>query len=592
MFILLLGAMSLSGRVTVNLSSEYGITPGDGRNVSARLAYAFDDVRKRYPGAEVEMTLDSGRYDFYPEGSLRREYYISNHDQTNPKSVGIAIENWDNVGLSAPGADFVFHGRMLPLAVTGSANCRLSGFSIDFENPHICQVEVLANDSDGIVFRTAPWVRAEVRDGVFTFFGEDWSITPRTGIAFEGDSRHIVYRTSDLVCPLDSVITCAGTGVFRAPKWTDERLLPGTVIALRGYGRPAPGIFLSGDSAVAISDVKVHYAEGMGLLAQLCDGITLERFGVCRRGDDDPRYFTTQADATHFSSCKGAINSVGGLYEGMMDDAINVHGTYLKITERRGPRRVLARYMHPQTYGFKWGDPGDSVQIVRSATMEAMQPVLVIAGIRPSDREVVAGAKEFEIEFTSDLPAEITPDCDFGLENLTWTPEVHFSDNVVRNNRARGALFSTPRHTVVERNLFDHTSGTAILLCGDCMGWYETGACRDVVIRKNRFVNALTNMFQFTEAVISIYPEIHRLEEQKAYFHSGIVIEDNEFESFDIPLLYAKSTDGLIFRRNRVKVNNDYPSFHRNAFTFKLQRCRRVDISDNDIPYTPSVLVE
>ena len=80
--------------------------------------------------------------------------------------------------------------------------------------------------------------------------------------------------------------------------------------------------------------------------------------------------------------------------------------------------------------------------------------------------------------------------------------------NTIRNNRARGTLFSTPRRTIVENNLFDHTSGTAILLCGDCNGWYETGACRDVIIRNNRFVNSLTNMFQFTEAVISIYPEI------------------------------------------------------------------------------------
>ena len=47
----------------------------------------------------------------------------------------------------------------------------------------------------------------------------------------------------------------------------------------------------------------------------------------------------------------------------------------------------------------------------------------------------------------------------FGIENLSWCPEVYFADNVIRNNRARGTLFSTPLKTVVERNLFDHTSG-------------------------------------------------------------------------------------------------------------------------------------
>ena len=149
-----------------------------------------------------------------------------------------------------------------------------------------------------------------------------------------------------------------------------------------------------------------------------------------------------------------------------------------------------------------------------------------------------------------------------------------------RNNRARGSLFSTPRKTIVENNLFDHTSGTAILLCGDCNGWYETGACKDVVIRRNKFVNALTNMFQFTNGVISIYPEIPNLKGQQKYFHSGIVIEDNEFDTFDAPILYAKSVDGLIFRNNTIKKNTGYKPFHWNKNRFLLERVTNAKIEE------------
>lgn len=152
---------------------------------------------------------------------------------------------------------------------------------------------------------------------------------------------------------------------------------------------------------------------------------------------------------------------------------------------------------------------------------------------------------------------------------------------MIRNNRARGSLFSTPKKTVVENNVFDHTSGTAILLCGDCNGWFETGACHDVQIRNNKFINALTNQFQFTNAVISIYPEIPDLKSQKRYFHSGIVIEDNEFETFDMPILYAKSVDGLVFRNNVIRQNHDYPAFHWNNHRFFFQRVVNVEIKDN-----------
>ena len=360
--------------------------------------------------------------------------------------------------------------------------------------------------------------------------------------------------------------------------------MPGTVFVMRGAGRPTPGIFLSHNVNTRLENIRVHYAEGMGLLAQLCENITLEKFNVCLKGSDDPRYFTTQADATHFSGCKGKIVSCNGLYEGMMDDAINVHGTYLKVIKKVDDRTLVGRYMHGQSWGFEWGRPGDDVQIIRSRTMELVGDTNRIASIRPYDRETTKGAREFLITFEKPLEQTIGAEGSWGLENLTWAPEVLFSGNLIRNNRARGALFSTPRPTVVENNTFDHTSGTAILLCGDCNGWFETGACRNVMIRNNRFINALTSLYQFTNAVISIYPEIPDLENQQSYFHGGknggIVIENNTFDTFDAPILYAKSVDGLVFRNNVIRTNQEYPPFHFNKNRFRLERVTNVSIEE------------
>lgn len=596
-FAALLCMMPLCAETVIDLA-DYGVRPDRKENSSPRLRRAIEKIKAAHRSGPVTLRFAPGRYDFHETGSFTREYYISNHDQPNPKHLGLVIEDWDSVTVEGSGADFIFHGTMLPVAVTGSEGVTLRNFHIDFENPHIAQARVLANGPDGIEFETAPWVRPSVdkKTGSFYTTGEGWRLCQRAGIAFDGRSRHLVYRTSDIGVPLDSVVV-TGKNRFRAPRWTDSRLAPGTVVAMRTWDRPTPGIFLADNVATTLTDVKVHYAQGMGLLAQMCDGITLEGFGVCLRGDDDPRYFTTQADATHFSGCKGHISSTGGLYEGMMDDAINVHGTYLKVVGRSGSRTLRARYMHGQSYGFRWGEPGDTVQPVNAPVMERFGSPLVIQSISPADKPAVSGAKEFDITFTTDIPDELNPAAgEFGLENLAWCPSVTFADNIIRNNRARGSLFSTPRRVVVERNLFDHTSGTAILLCGDCMGWYETGACRDVAIRQNRFVNALTNMFQFTEAVISIYPEISDLGGQTQYFHggpgtAGIVIEDNDFETFDNPLLYAKSAYGLVFRKNRVTRNTDYPAFHPNRFAIKLERAAAVEIYGNTAPEPLSTLV-
>ena len=581
-------------------ASQFGVVPGTGADMSALMAQLLDHVKADAAGQSATIFLASGQYHFYPDGAVHKEYYISNHDQHADRAVGIAIEEFKNLTIDGRGADLIFHGRMLPVSVVATEHCTLRNLSIDFATPHIAQAEVVKNEPEGITFRVAPWVNVSLTaDGAFAHSGEGWTHRPLWGIAFEPDTRHIVYTTADIGTPVQQVEPI-DEHTFFAPSWKDKRLPVGTVVAMRTYERPSPGIFVSHAIDTKLEQVKVHYAEGMGLLAQMSEDITLDGFGVCLRGDADPRYFTTQADATHFSGCRGKIISVNGLYEGMMDDAINVHGTYLKVMERIDDHTLRARYMHGQAWGFDWGYVGDKVQFVRSHTMELMGGDDIFVTEVAEIAEYVDGAarsgephpfalkgathgtREFVIRFADALPAEISAEQGYGIENLTWTPEVYFAHNTIRNNRARGTLFSTPKRTVVEDNLFDHTSGTAILLCGDCNGWYETGACRDVLIRRNRFVNSLTSMFQFTNAVISIYPEIPALADQKAYFHGGkknaIRIVNNEFNTFDHPLLYAKSVDGLQWKDNTIIHNNDFAPFHWNKASVLLERVTNVDI--------------
>lgn len=582
---LLMCLPAFSRKLTINLA-DYGVVPGASR-LSSKLDAALTKIKQQLaPTDKVVLRLEKGEYHFHSEDASVVRCYISNHDQEDSKRVAIRLVGWSNLTLDGKGAELVFHGRLVPVMISECANTTLRNFSIDFANPQIAQVEIVENLGDGgMKFRVAPWVNYRIgQNGRFETFGEGWTAQQSAGIAFENDTRHIVYQTSDIGINTQGVQHIESDDrLMLAPHWKDGRLIPGTVVAMRTWFRPTPGIFMNESKNTTLRNVRVHYAEGMGLLAQRCTDITLDKFGVCLKGDSDPRYFTTQADATHFSQCRGLIKSCGGLYEGMMDDAINIHGVYLRVRERIDDHTLRLRYEHGQAWGFGWGDVGDTVTFVRSAEMEDLGFRTTIKAISPDNP---LGTKEFVVTFRDALPKEITADKGYGVENLTWTPEVIFNNNIVRNNRARGSLFSSPRRTVCEGNLFDHTSGTAILLCGDCNGWYESGACRDLVIRKNRFVNALTNYFQFTNAVISIYPEIPTLDKQQSYFHGGkkgaIVIEDNLFETFDAPILYAKSVDGLVFRGNKVVRNNDYKPFHWNKKAILLERVINAEISDNE----------
>lgn len=117
---------------------------------------------------------------------------------------------------------------------------------------------------------------------------------------------------------------------------------------MRHSSRPHPAVLLYRAKDIFLDHVDIRQAAGMGILAQRSQDIRLSGGGVNLAPGSD-RYFTTNADATHYSNCKGTILSETGLYEGMMNDAINVHATCLRIEEKTGPRSIRAMYV---SHGF------------------------------------------------------------------------------------------------------------------------------------------------------------------------------------------------------------------------------------------------
>ena len=542
-------------------ASEFGMVPGVRKDQGPALRAAVSALRRQGGGV---LNIPRGIYHFYPEGALNMSFHISNHDQPLIHPVCVPLADLRNVRVEGNGSLFLFHGKVVPLLVMDSENVSINRLSVDYERSWCTEARVVKTDDRftevEIDKKAYPY---EIRNNRFVFQGKGWEEGMGSCMAFEKGTGHIIANTSDIgwnghVEPL------GGSRLRLSWDLRQKGIKPGDTLVLRNYNRPHPGCVVYRARKTSLNDVSLHQSSGMALLVQRSEDFHMKGGGVMvRKGTG--RVHTAGADATHFSNTRGGIVVEKALFEGMMDDAINVHGTYLKVQKRIDDKTLVGEYMHGQSYGFEWGRPGDAVQFIESKTMEVLGEQNKVAAIETADKPDGHGVKQFRITFEKPVDPAISEVGTYGIENLEWTPEVYFADNVIRNNRARGSLFSTPKKTVVEKNVFDHTSGTAILLCGDCNGWFETGACHDVQIRNNKFINALTNQFQFTNAVISIYPEIPDLKSQKRYFHSGIVIEDNEFETFDMPILYAKSVDGLVFRNNVIRQNHDYPAFHWNG---------------------------
>lgn len=229
--------------------------------------------------------------------------------------------------------------------------------------------------------------------------------------------------------------------------------------------------------------------------------------------------------------------------------------------------------MHHQSVGLKWARPGEQIGFLESKSMATLDLGIV--------KEVkVLSPEEFEISFEQAVPKGMEEGD--ALENLTWIPDAYLSHNQFKSCRARGVLVSTPGKVVIEQNHFE-SSGAAILIAGDANNWYETGAVKDVTIRNNVFADpCLTSMYQFSEAIISIYPEIPDLEANPQKYHRNIHILNNEFHLYDYPVLYAKSVDGLLFKGNKLTRSYRFTPFHPRKYSFSLLSCLNVEISENE----------
>lgn len=547
-------------------ASDFGLQPGSRKDQTPALRKAITAAHAN-PGCTLD--IPQGTYHFYREGSLPMSFHISNHDQPGIHPVCIPLIDLDNIKIKGNGSLFLFHGMLLPMVIMDSRNVTVEGLSIDYERPYYSEAVITALSDDGtevtIDKKAFPY---EIKENKLNFLGEGWGSGVSSAIIFQKGTGHILEGTADYG-GTPHVTALPGGKIKLNWKLKEKNARPGDIITLRNWQRPHPAICIYRAENTVLDDVVMHSSMGMTLLAQRSSNIRVTGGGSFPRKETG-RMYSASADATHFSNVKGLVLVEDGTYTGMMDDAINVHSTCLNITEIIGDSRIRVKYMHHQAVGFEVFLPGETLRFIAGPTLEEGEFSTVKSVEKLNTRELI-------IELTHLLPPGIK--AGDAVENADYQPEVIFRRNIVSNNRARGSLFTTPHKVLVEDNLFDHSSGSAILLAGDAQGWYESGACHDVVIRSNKFINNLTSRYQFTNALISIYPEVKNLNDQTKYYHRNVIIEENEFQTFDVPLLFAISTDGIVFRKNKVIYNNDFKGWGQPPFHFR--RCAHIEISEN-----------
>jgi len=508
-----------------------------------------------------------------PLAALAGDLWISNHTDFPGRKVLLDLVGKTNFTYDAKGASLTVYEPAIALHLKDCRNVTIRNLAIDWARPVLTEARVVgfSNGETRVKIDRARYPVA-VEDG--------WLLVVGPGRRERIRAVRFLDGLTGAPVPLTADESFRQTRVREEPDGTvciladysrqGVGLKPGDILVFRPFDRPYPAVFVEDSADVVFEDVVIHDAYGMGVVAQMSENIAWRGTG---RADDRTSgviaragsHVTTHADASHFSNCRGQVTVENCWFEGMMDDAINVHSTCVQITNLLSRSSVRCVFRHPEAIGFALFRAGDHARLIRSETNED-GPILPVVAVRRVADDVV------ELDFAAPVPAG------FGVgdtvENADYQCSATFCGNVVKNNRARGVLFTTPGRVVCDSNRFERCCGSAVVLASDAAYWFESGHCRDVEIAGNVISNCLSAGYGrhgSAFGVISIDPIVRNLDAQREFCHSNVRIEGNEIFTHDATLLFARSATGLVWSNNVVHVNGDLPPWNRPKFVF--ERC-------------------
>lgn len=592
-FAMLLGGLTLRAqKIVVN-------PPGGDTDAVQLLTNALEQAREK--GIST-IRINPGIYHVYPDMAQECYIHVSNHDHGLRRSA-LPIRDMKNLTIEAEGAILLAHHQsFIPVTIHDSKNITIKGLTIDWAEPLNLQGQVESVDrvTNSFVAVMQHPERIVVKNNKMYYGCFDkklfsskrllspWQLTPYKEWIQDAEWTHWIDSKDGSVLNSKrqpnirdwdygknqnrpSVVEDLGNGRFRFTHTVPQLPEVGFVFVAKGMfspNRTSPGVHLMNSEEVVFNQLTIHHAGGMGLIAQRCKNVTLDRMRVAP-AEGSGRWVSTLADATHFNLCQGKIVIKNSTFEYMLDDATNVHGLNVLVVAQSGPKSLIGELQHFQQYGLEFARPGERLRFSEQRNMIAYGERMV-----ESVRQI--NAMRFEVTFTQPIEGLLRPGTT--MDNLDCQPELIFTGNRVANNRARSLIFSTKGKVLIDDNHFEQPVNEAIKVLGDANFWFESGSVCDVTIKNNVFISRSPEC-----PVFEFGPEEDGLPEMaNVPFHKNIKVISNEFYLASPKILKAHRVDGLEFRDNTIRASKWYLPDNRGK-SVDIERCSNVSISGNTV---------
>lgn len=548
-------AFVANAHVVINVEA-----PSQGADATHLLQEAIDKAA-RYGGKPTVIRLATAQYNISRAEATARLFHVSNTTtvQENPaptKHIGLHFKGLKNVTFDGNGAKLLTHGEMTSFLIDDCENVKLCNFTLDADDPSLAEATVVEVGDGYAVLRTARDTRYEITpEGKLFWTGHGWRFTGGIAQAFNPADNSSLRAAS----PMDGLLKTAELrpGLLWMQYAKKPNMKVGTTYQMRHSYRKEVCGCVHRSKNVTLQNIDFNFLGNFGIVGQFSENLTYDNIR-CAPAYGSDRTGAGFADFVQMSGCKGFVKVTNSYFEGAHDDPINVHGTHLKVTEWRGNRQAVVRFMHGQTFGFDPFVKGDDVEIISAHSLLALQNLKVTASEQLNDYEWL-------LTFNRDVNKEVKAEDNAAVENVTWTPSVEIRNNYFARIPTRGILVSTRRPVVIENNVFFRMPMASILISDDARSWYESGPVRDVTIRHNKFVEC-------SSPVLLLWPENDRFD---GAVHHNIRVLNNTFSFMDSehPLVVkARAVEGLRVEGNRFETQAPAASL------FDLRDCENVQI--------------
>ena len=455
------------------------------------------------------------------------------------------LNGLNNVTLDFGGAVITLHGRIQPFIIDRCSGVTIKNVTVEFSRSPFTEFNIIENTGNELRAKPKEKFPCRVENGYFIPYSENWenkSVHSHGCIfiqAYDNESREgaglmVIYLGEEIVelesPPADNIphikVRSDGDEIIFKGKFP-ESWDSGKSIVVAHEIRDISSAASYHSKDICYENYRILNGAGMGFNAMYTENITLNSVRL-EYDELSHGIVTNAADGVHFVACKGKIEITDSVFEGTVDDALNIHANFYHTV--KAENNIIYARRSSMSHGLSaYTDVfgvGDEIAVYHGRTMEEKARFTVK-----------------DVKITGEWTIELTVDKDTGeldnedlIENLSTNPEVYFKNTRFAKSNAHLRLQSRG-HFAVENCDFT----LPILLTGDTNYWFESSPVRDLTIKNCRFIGE--------RATIRIIPEFTPTK-AAPFYHSGIKITDNSFDS--VSPLYARHAKDIVFKNNRI----------------------------------------